>query len=215
MAEQKTFYPADEFDNPLPAPVGVHRGRKSLPVRMIPYVITAVSAMILAFLAWVWMAGGLPGTKKDAKSASTSSSQAASSDSSAQSDSAASSSSESSSASASESAASPSAAPSSSSPASSPSSSAPAAPNRAAAVKVYNATGISGLAAAKAKILADSGYTSVTTGNADSTMSSTAVVQYGTAANEAAAKEIGSLLGISSVSLSNSSGDSIVVVIYQ
>ncbi len=47
----------DEFDNPPEGPVGIHRGRRSVAARFLPYLITIVVAIIVALIVWAWWGG--------------------------------------------------------------------------------------------------------------------------------------------------------------
>ena len=52
--EKETYgsYSTDAFDNPPSGPVGVHRGRRSLAVRVAPFVVVIVVAALAGLLAW-------------------------------------------------------------------------------------------------------------------------------------------------------------------
>lgn len=47
----------DEFENPQAGPIGLHRGDRSLAARLLPYLVTLIVAVALAFCAWLWMSG--------------------------------------------------------------------------------------------------------------------------------------------------------------
>ena len=59
--EKETYgsYPTDAFDNPPSGPVGVHRGRRSLAVRVAPFVVVIVVAALAGLLAWGVASGEL------------------------------------------------------------------------------------------------------------------------------------------------------------
>ena len=59
--EKETYgsYPTDAFDNPPSGPVGVHRGRRSLAVRVAPFVVVIVVAALAGLLAWGIASGEL------------------------------------------------------------------------------------------------------------------------------------------------------------
>ena len=59
--EKETYgsYPTDAFDNPPSGPVGVHRGRRSLAVRVAPFVVVIVVAALAGLLAWSVASGEL------------------------------------------------------------------------------------------------------------------------------------------------------------
>lgn len=49
----------DEFTQAAGTPGGAHRGRKSLGVRLRPYLIVLVIAICLALLLWAWLSGAI------------------------------------------------------------------------------------------------------------------------------------------------------------
>lgn len=59
--EKETYgsYPTDAFDNPPSGPVGVHRGRRSLAVRVAPFLMVIVVAALAGLLAWGVASGEL------------------------------------------------------------------------------------------------------------------------------------------------------------
>lgn len=59
--EKETYgsYSTDAFDNPPSGPVGVHRGRRSLAVRVAPFVVVIVVAALAGLLAWGIASGEL------------------------------------------------------------------------------------------------------------------------------------------------------------
>ena len=59
--EKETYgsYPTDAFDNPPSGPVGVHRGRRSLAVRVAPFVVVIVVAALAGLQAWGIASGEL------------------------------------------------------------------------------------------------------------------------------------------------------------
>ena len=59
--EKETYesYPADAFDNPPSGPVGVHRGRRSLAVRIAPFLVVIAVAALAGLLAWGFASGEL------------------------------------------------------------------------------------------------------------------------------------------------------------
>lgn len=59
--EKETYgsYPTDAFDNPPSGPVGVHRGRRSLAVRVAPFLMVIVVAALAGLLAWGIVSGEL------------------------------------------------------------------------------------------------------------------------------------------------------------
>lgn len=74
--EKETYgsYPTDAFDNPPSGPVGVHRGRRSLAVRVAPFVVVIVVAALAGLLTWGIASGELnkvpwPWTQQSAQTA--------------------------------------------------------------------------------------------------------------------------------------------------
>lgn len=74
--EKETYgsYPTDAFDNPPSGPVGVHRGRRSLAVRVAPFVVVIVVAALAGLLTWGIASGELnkvpwPWTQQTAQTA--------------------------------------------------------------------------------------------------------------------------------------------------
>ena len=59
--EKETYgsYSTDAFDNPPSGPVGVHRGRRSLAVRVAPFLMVIVVAALAGLLAWGIASGEL------------------------------------------------------------------------------------------------------------------------------------------------------------
>lgn len=59
--EKETYgsYPTDAFDNPPSGPVGVHRGRRSLAVRVAPFLMVIVVAALAGLLTWGIASGEL------------------------------------------------------------------------------------------------------------------------------------------------------------
>lgn len=60
-SDRKTYetYPKDVFDNPPSGPVGVHRGKRSLAVRVAPFVVVVIVAALAGLLVWGAMSGEL------------------------------------------------------------------------------------------------------------------------------------------------------------
>ena len=60
-AEKETYgsYPTDAFDNTPSGPVGVHRGRRSLAVRVAPFVVAIVAPALAGLLTWGIASGEL------------------------------------------------------------------------------------------------------------------------------------------------------------
>ncbi|MCI1935944.1 MAG: LytR C-terminal domain-containing protein [Bifidobacteriaceae bacterium] len=221
----------DEFENPQAGPIGLHRGDRSLAARLLPYLVTLVVAVALAFCAWLWMSGK---GREFFVGSSTSSSQTASStgasagtssdDSSATSSGATSqndSDTKSTSGTDSDSSSSDSDAKSSGDSASTKDDkdsasddadsskdkkkddSDSSAADTSTQIVVYNGltASPSGFAAGKASTLKSAGYTNVSAKNLQNSAPSANVVWYKTAADEATAKAVAAKLGISQTHL--------------
>lgn len=218
MTDNEHKYPADEFDNPPSGPIGMHRGKRSLAVRVVPYLVTIVVAVLLGALAWAFFSGAFNSRTDTAVAQSSSAAQ-----SSAASDTASASSSDSSSASESSGETNSAAASSDSTPADSSSSeespsessSSDAAVNTSAQVIVYNGSGVTGAAASNAQTLQNNGYTNVTATNPTdyNSLPSATTVWYRTDADLATAQDVAAKLGVSQVvQASNISSDVAVVL---
>lgn len=57
--ESYESYQKDAFDNPPAGPVGVHRGKRSLGVRVAPFIVVVIVAALAGLLAWGAMSGEL------------------------------------------------------------------------------------------------------------------------------------------------------------
>lgn len=224
MTDNEHKYPADEFDNPPSGPIGMHRGNRSLAVRIVPYLVTIVIAVLLGALAWAFFSGAF-NSRTDASVAQSSSTAAESSSSASAADTASSSSSDASSADASstdasstESSADAMASSDSSSSAEespSESSSSSAAANTAAQIVVYNGSGVTGAAASNAQTLENNGYTNVTATNpADyNSLPSATTVWYRTDADLATAQDVAAKLGVSQVVQAGNISSDVAVVL--
>ena len=49
----------DEFDTPAAGPIGLHRGKRSLGARLMPYIIVFIIAALCALLAWGFLSGNI------------------------------------------------------------------------------------------------------------------------------------------------------------
>lgn len=229
MTDNEHKYPADEFDNPPSGPIGMHRGNRSLAVRIVPYLVTIVIAVLLGALAWAFFSGAF-NSRTDASVAQSSSTAAESSSSASATDTASSSSSDASStdasstdassadASSTESSTDATASSDSSSSAEespSESSSSSAAANTAAQIVVYNGSGVTGAAASNAQTLENSGYTNVTATNpADyNSLPSATTVWYRTDADLATAQDVAAKLGVSQVVQAGNISSDVAVVL--
>ncbi len=229
MTDNEHKYPADEFDNPPSGPIGMHRGNRSLAVRIVPYLVTIVIAVLLGALAWAFFSGAF-NSRTDTSMAQSSSTAAESSSSASATDTASSSSSDASStdassadassadASSTESSTDATASSDSSSSAEespSESSSSSAAANTAAQIVVYNGSGVTGAAASNAQTLENSGYTNVTATNpADyNSLPSATTVWYRTDADLATAQDVAAKLGVSQVVQAGNISSDVAVVL--
>lgn len=224
MTDNEHKYPADEFDNPPSGPIGMHRGNRSLAVRIVPYLVTIVIAVLLGALAWAFFSGAF-NSRTDTSVAQSSSTAAESSSSASAMDTASSSSSDASStdassadASSTESSADATASSDSSSSAEespSESSSSSAAANTAAQIVVYNGSGVTGAAASNAQTLENNGYTNVTATNpADyNSLPSATTVWYRTDADLATAQDVAAKLGVSQVVQAGNISSDVAVVL--
>lgn len=212
--EQGTYasYARDEFDNPPAGPVGAHRGKTSLPSRLLPYLVVLLVAILAGAIAWGVYSGEasnirMPWSSRATSTTATASKSAASAS--------ATKSAASGAASSSSDAASSSA--SASTQSSSPSTSAPTtqAVNKATAVVVTNATTITGHAAQKASLLTQSGYTSVTSRNASGQIPASSVVMYQNETDKATAQDVANTLGVGVVEQVSGISGPIVVVLVQ
>lgn len=57
MTPVRTLVFHDEFDNPPEGPVGIHRGKRSVAARFLPYLITIFVAVLVGFIVWAWWGG--------------------------------------------------------------------------------------------------------------------------------------------------------------
>ena len=212
MTDNEHKYPADEFDNPPSGPIGMHRGNRSLAVRIVPYLVTIVIAVLLGALAWAFFSGAF-NSRTDASVAQSSSTAAESSSSASATDTASSSSSDASSTNASS--ADASSTESSTDATASSDSSSSAAANTAAQIVVYNGSGVTGAAASNAQTLENNGYTNVTATNpADyNSLPSATTVWYRTDADLATAQDVAAKLGVSQVVQAGNLSSDVAVVL--
>ncbi|RBP99948.1 LytR C-terminal domain-containing protein [Bifidobacterium xylocopae] len=197
-------YTPDEFDDPPEGPVGVHRGPRSLAVRILPVVVIIILAALCGLGAWTVVSGGkMPWQHsqttsaqveqarrkvearrgKDPKSAPSRRAKTEE----------------------------PKPAPQSPSPSQSEQP-APAA-NKASQVRVVNGTSISGYAAAKRQTLVAAGYTSVTADNPTGQLPQASVVWYQNEADKATADDVARTLGIGNVQHVPGASASVVAVL--
>jgi cytoskeletal protein RodZ len=197
-------YEKDAFDTPPAGPVGVHRGKQAFSRRAMPFVVVVVIAALAGLLVWGIYSGEIAKIHMPWRSAATSSQPAStpgkSSATAAPSDSQSQTASQS-----------PSDQPSQPAQTSQP------APqqtvNKAAAVQVLNATGVTGYAAQKAAVLTQNGYTSVTAANSTGQIPAASVVWYQNETDQTTAQDVANALGIANVEQSQQIGTPIVVVL--
>lgn len=209
-------YAPDAFDNPPIGPVGVHRGPRSAGARMAPYLCVLLVALLVGVLTWGLTTGefakilNLPGSTQSSQSSDTKSSDskqsgdAASGDAangtdSNSSDSANSSDSNQQGSSTDANQADGAQTDQSQQQADQQQTDQNAQPNKATAVRVVNATGVSGYAAQQAGVLTGAGYTSVEAANPTGTLPSASVVWYQNDADKATAQDVATTLGIADV----------------
>jgi len=186
----------DAFDNPPKGPVGVHRGPRSLSVRVLPYLLVVVLAVLCGLGLWAAVSGSLPWqqTHTEAsrvisshlpkRSASSSASKSATATDQASQEQTSESSSQS-----------PSASASSSSPA--------PVVDRGTRVTVINGTRVTGYAGKKRQVLVNAGYTAVTAANPQGALPGVSMVRYRDEADKATAQEVANMLGITQVEQSS------------
>lgn len=204
-------YAPDAFDNPPIGPVGVHRGPRSAGARMAPYLCVLLVALLVGVLTWGLTTGefakilNLPGSTQSSQSSdSKQSGDAASGDAangtdSNSSDSANSSDSNQQGSSTDANQADGAQTDQSQQQADQQQTDQNAQPNKATAVRVVNATGVSGYAAQQAGVLTGAGYTSVEAANPTGTLPSASVVWYQNDADKATAQDVATTLGIADV----------------
>lgn len=209
-------YAPDAFDNPPIGPVGVHRGPRSAGARMAPYLCVLLVALLVGVLTWGLTTGefakilNLPGSTQSSQSSDTKSSDSKQSGDAASGDAANGTDSNSSdSANSSDSNQQGSSSDSNQTDGTQADQSQQqtdqqqadqnAQPNKATAVRVVNATGVSGYAAQQAGVLSGAGYTSVEAANPTGTLPSASVVWYQNDADKATAQDVATTLGIADV----------------
>ncbi len=212
-------YPKDAYDDPPEGPVGVHRGARSLGVRLTPFVIVIVAAAAAGVLFWSIFSGEAANMFRRHDSAASQSSSAqvaqttqATGDESSASTSASESSAASTSSSPVESA----------SPSQSPSASESSTPeesqqvNMESAISVVNGTGQTNHASNEAGKLTAAGFHNVTPTNPNGmALPGQTVVWYQNDADLATAQQVANTLGIATVEQAPGIGEPIVVVLMQ
>ncbi|MDO4913341.1 MAG: LytR C-terminal domain-containing protein [Bifidobacteriaceae bacterium] len=224
-------YKKDVFDEPPVGPIGVHRGKKSLLSRIMPYIVVILVAVITGLGSWLYFSGeyanihwpwqgsttsevsssndtgrgtALHSTSENGGEGSSSSGAETGSNSGSASNSG-SGSSESDSSSSS----------SNDSSSSSQTTTTQAAANKNTAIRVVNGTSRAGYAATNAAKLQASGYTNVTAANPSGSTPSSSVVWYQSESDKATAQEVANILGISSVEQADGISSPVVAVLMQ
>lgn len=219
--EKETYgsYPTDAFDNPPSGPVGVHRGRRSLAVRVAPFVVVIVVAALAGLLAWGIASGELnkvpwPWAQQSAQSdqdrqddAAADDGDDAQADANAQDDAADQGEADGQDT---DGAAQPDDATADEQ---QPESQPEQTVNYNTSVRVINATGVNGYAAQQSGVLQSAGYTSVIAANpSGGALPSVNVVWYQNETDLATAQNIADTLGIATVEQATGIADPIVVV---
>ncbi|WP_339346214.1 LytR C-terminal domain-containing protein [Bifidobacterium apis] len=186
----------DAFDNPPKGPVGVHRGPRSLSVRVLPYLLVVVLAVLCGLGVWAAVSGSLPWQQTHTEASRVISSHLPRRSASSSASSSATATDQASQEQTSE--------PSSQSPSASASSSSPApVVNRGTRVTVINGTRVTGYAGKKRQVLVNAGYTAVTASNPQGALPDVSMVRYRDEADKATAQEVANVLGIAQVEQSS------------
>ena len=186
----------DAFDNPPKGPVGVHRGPRSLSVRVLPYLLVVVLAVLCGLGVWAAVSGSLPWQQTHTEASRVISSHLPKRSASSSASSSATATDQASQEQTSE--------PSSQSPSASASSSSPApVVNRGTRVTVINGTRVTGYAGKKRQVLVNAGYTAVTASNPQGALPDVSMVRYRDEADKATAQEVANVLGIAQVEQSS------------
>ena len=186
----------DAFDNPPKGPVGVHRGPRSLSVRVLPYLLVVVLAVLCGLGVWAAVSGSLPWQQTHTEASRVISSHLPRRSASSSASSSATATDQASQEQTSE--------PSSQAPSASASSSGPApVVDRGTRVTVINGTRVTGYAGKKRQVLVNAGYTAVTASNPQGALPDVSMVRYRDEADKATAQEVANVLGIAQVEQSS------------
>ena len=202
----------DAFDNPPKGPVGVHRGPRSLSVRVLPYLLVVVLAVLCGLGVWAAVSGSLPWQQTHTEASRVISShlpkRSASSSASSSTTATDQASQEQTQEQTSE--------PSTQSPSASASSSSPApVVNRSTRVTVINGTRVTGYAGKKRQVLVNAGYTAVTASNPQGALPGVSMVRYRDEADKATAQEVANVLGIAQVEQSSVASTPVEAILMQ
>ena len=198
----------DAFDNPPKGPVGVHRGPRSLSIRVLPYLLVVVLAVLCGLGVWAAVSGSLPWQQTHTEASRVVSSHLPKRSASSSASSSATATDQASQEQTSE--------PSSQSPSASASSSSPApVVNRGTQVTVINGTRVNGYAGKKRQVLVNAGYTAVTASNPQDALPGVSTVRYRDEADKATAQEVANLLGITQVEQSSVASAPVEAILMQ
>ena len=198
----------DAFDNPPKGPVGVHRGPRSLSIRVLPYLLVVVLAVLCGLGVWAAVSGSLPWQQTHTEASRVISSHLPKRSASSSASSSATATDQASQEQTSE--------PSSQSPSASASSSSPApVVNRGTQVTVINGTRVNGYAGKKRQVLVNAGYTAVTASNPQDALPGVSTVRYRDEADKATAQEVANLLGITQVEQSSVASAPVEAILMQ
>lgn len=215
---QNVSYTPDAFDEPPEGPIGVHRGNPAWYAVILPYFAALIVAAVVGVLVWVIASGEishlpLPWNHQQQSSQSASSSKTSENKKSVKSDEDKSSEGEDDDDNKSEENKSDRKDAGDSKDNSANDSKTQTSLDKSVAVKVLNATKISGHAAAGADKLKQAGYANVTAGNPTGKVPGESVVWYKDDSQKAAAEDIAKTLGISAVENEKQIVSPIVVVL--
>lgn len=202
----------DAFDNPPKGPVGVHRGPRSLSVRVLPYLLVVVLAVLCGLGVWAAVSGSLPWQQTHTEASRVISShlpkRSASSSASSSTTATDQASQEQTQEQTSE--------PATQSPSASASSSSPApVVNRGTRITVINGTRVTGYAGKKRQVLVNAGYTAVTASNPQGALPGVSMVRYRDEADKATAQEVANVLGIAQVEQSSVASTPVEAILMQ
>ena len=198
----------DAFDNPPKGPVGVHRGPRSLSVRVLPYLLVVVLAVLCGLGVWAAVSGSLPWQQTHTEASRVISSHLPKRSASSSASSSATATDQASQEQTSE--------PSTQSPSASASRSSPApVVNRGTRVTVINGTRVTGYAGKKRQVLVNAGYTAVTASNPQGALPGVSMVRYRDEADKATAQEVANVLGIAQVEQSSVASTPVEAILMQ
>ncbi|RBP98410.1 cell wall integrity and stress response protein 1 [Bifidobacterium aemilianum] len=216
--DQETYesYSKDSFDNPPEGPVGVHRGNTSLAIRMLPFLVVIIIALLAGILTWGYYSGEFRRINFPWQSKEETSSQVRGSDSSKQED-VKKAQKDKADDKAKQDESEGKAKDDAEQQKAEKNTPAPVAPaqtvNKQTAVHVINGTSINGYAAQKSNALRNAGYANVTPENANGQLPSTTVVRYQNETDKATAEDVAKTLGIAAVEQTPEAPGPVVVIL--